>query len=115
MEITEEVARELIESGCTEQEVNEMRAVCKPNPDKCLFHNFDQYGNPTSIFDVAIVNHLMKNEEMFILGGNLYIYQKGVYKRDVTESILKSKIQELLFDRFVTARNINRVHSLIMM
>lgn len=115
IEITDEVKQQLMADGFTEQEINEFKEEYKPAPDKTLFHKFDKNGNPTGIFDKAIINYLMENEDMFILGGNLYIYQKGVYKRDFTDSILKSKIQQLFYDQFVTARNVNRVHSLIMM
>ena len=115
IEITEEVKQQLIATGWTEQEVNELIEDYPVVPDKELFHKVDAQGRVTGIFDLAIINYIMEIEDLFVLGEQLYIYQKGAYRKDVNGNIIKSKIQALLYDNFVSARNITRVYNLLIM
>lgn len=81
--------------------------------DKSRFHKYDKKGNPVSIFDFQIVKYILKTEHLFVLNNTLYMYQNGVYIK-TNGNDLKTKIQSLLYDDFVTIRNINRVYELIL-
>lgn len=81
--------------------------------DKSKFHKYDKKGNPTSIFDFEIVKYILKTEHLFVLNNTLYMYQNGVYIK-TNGNDLKTKIQSLLYDDFITIRNINRVYELIL-
>lgn len=81
--------------------------------DKSKFHKYDKKGNPTSIFDFEIVKYILKTEHLFVLNNMLYMYQNGVYIK-TNGNDLKTKIQSLLYDDFITIRNINRVYELIL-
>jgi len=77
------------------------------------FHKFKD-GKPIGVYDKTISNYVIKNNDIFVLGGIPYIYLNGVYVADENEVVLKGIIQKLLYEDIITIDLVNRVYRLIL-
>lgn len=82
-------------------------------PDLQQFHFFKN-GAPSSVYDLAIYEYLVKRENIFVLGGVPYIYQHGVYNSDMSEAYLKTAIRELIYPELVKAPVLQRIYNLFL-
>lgn len=94
------------------------RAYTGPCVDDQLRNRFcktDKFGNPTSIIDKLLIDHLIETQEMFVCMGHLYIYSDGVYSEDVEGVRIKNIMQQLLYTEMIKARTLNGLYSLLLM
>lgn len=80
--------------------------------DRTQFHKYKD-GRVVGVYDAVIMDYIIANFDLFTLGNTIYIYHNGVYIRDGNGSILKSKIQQLIFRDILSVRTINRIYELI--
>lgn len=78
-----------------------------------IFHKVRKDGTPNEVYDDRISNYIIESIPMFVLEGQLYIYNKGVYKRDDRFIKLKDYIKQLILPDVRTMRIINRVCMMI--
>lgn len=76
------------------------------------FHLINDKGIVTGVFDLAILEYLKKERDIFVLGGTPYIYQGGVFHPDLSGAELKTMIRNLIYPRFVKSPTIKRVYDL---
>lgn len=76
------------------------------------FHNLNKNNEPVSVCDFEIFQYLKESENLFIFGGIPYIYESGVYRADLTGAKLKSRIQGLIYKKFLTASKVEQVYKL---
>ncbi len=81
--------------------------------EKKQFHRYNNKDEPVGAFDKRIVDFIIESVHFFILNGQPYIYQEGVFKLDVEGVELKDIIQNMLFDKFVKSSTINNIYNLL--
>lgn len=81
--------------------------------DHMRFCRIGADGAVKGILDLEIVRYLMETVCMFVIGRELYVYRGGVYVLDCDCVYIKSIIQRLIPDRFVTYRNLGAVCGLL--
>ncbi|SDK45100.1 phage/plasmid primase, P4 family, C-terminal domain-containing protein [Sarcina sp. DSM 11001] len=81
--------------------------------DKNCFHQVNKDGEATSPLDIAIVEHLLKGVPFIVLEGNPYVYVNGVYLQDKNGNLLKEKIRDCLYRKFMRSGTINRIYELL--
>ena len=79
------------------------------------FHKFNTKGKPTGVLDSPLVDFILENENIFVMGTIPYIYENGVYCVDINGGKIKEKIQHLLYKEVVTAKAITSVYNLLVM
>lgn len=109
-----------IEEGHTKEELialvkNTKMVEKSPKPiDKSEFHKYGKNGTLIGVYDAVIMRYIVSNFHLFVLGSTAYLYKEGAYTRDNNGSILKSKIQELIYDEVLSIRTINRIYELVL-
>lgn len=96
--------------------------VCRfsDNPNEDLrpnlldFHHLNNKGEPVRVFDVKILEYLIKDNNIKILGKTPYIYNNGVFVPDLSGARLKTMISELIFPEFIRYQTIKRIYDLIL-
>ncbi len=81
--------------------------------DKTRFCRITDSGAVTGILDIAIVQYLKETVNMFVLGRELYLYQRGYYALDRDGIRIKNMISRLIPERFITYRNLSAVYNLL--
>lgn len=88
----------------------------EPEEDRCLnldrFHHINKSGQPTGVFDYAILKYLKAEKDFFILGGVPFIYDDGVYHADRSGTKLKTMIRELIYPELIKSTTIKRIFEL---
>lgn len=79
------------------------------------FHKFNAKGIITGVFDAAIVDYLIEMEHIVVAADILFLYCDGVYRSDKKGTLMKHKIQNLIYKEFQNSHTINRVYELILM
>ena len=82
-------------------------------PDLNKFHKFNEQGKRIGVFDMEIVDYLIKTVPFFMLGNTPYIYEKGCYHEDHNGIRLKSHIQKLIFRDCIKATTIQSIYNLL--
>ena len=82
-------------------------------PDLDRFHNLDKNGEPTSAFDIAIVEEILETVPFFVLRGFPYVYDHGVYREDPDGCRQKRVIQNHLYRKLKKIGNIGRIYALL--
>ena len=59
------------------------------------FHLFNEAGKITGVYDYEIFSYLMRENDMFVLGGVPYVYEGGYFKADTSGAILSSNDSKL--------------------
>jgi phage/plasmid primase, P4 family, C-terminal domain len=80
---------------------------------KDQFHLTDKYGNPRRVNDMAIVEYLIKELDMFVFQGILYIYEGGYFKEDLSGIKVKNYVQTLLYKEFIKSTTLNQIYNLL--
>lgn len=52
--------------------------------DLSQFHLMNNQGIPTSVFDEAIFKYIKRQQDLFVCGGTVYIYDGGYFKADTS-------------------------------
>lgn len=76
------------------------------------FHLLNEKGNPTGVFDFAILQYLKKTTDLFVLGGVPFVYRDGVFRADRSGAELKTMIRDLIYPKFVKSTTVKRVYEL---
>ena len=81
------------------------------NDFRAALHHFKN-GKPSKPYDLEIRDYIKQHYSYFFMGGVPYIYQpeKGYYKQDLTETVLKSIITGLIYPVFATAQTVNALY-----
>lgn len=82
--------------------------------DTLQFCKLDDRGRPRGLLDIAIIRFLMDTYHMFVMGQELYIYDKGCYFLDEQGVKIKSTIQRLIPEQFINYRNLNGLYHLLL-
>lgn len=69
-------------------------------------------GRITGVFDFAILQYLKKHQDLFVLGGVVYLYKSGVFRPDRSGAELKTMIRKLIYPEFVKSTTLKRIHDL---
>lgn len=82
--------------------------------DKLEFCLFGATGALKGIHDYKVVQYLLKTVCMFVAGEQLYVYRGGYYFLDRDGIYIKSKVQGLIPEQFISHRNLNAVYNLLL-
>lgn len=69
-------------------------------------------GRITGVFDFAILQYLKKHQDLFVLGGIVYLYKDGVFRPDRSGAELKTMIRKLIYPEFIKSTTVKRVFDL---
>lgn len=69
-------------------------------------------GRITGVFDFAILQYLKKHQDLFVLGGVVYLYKGGVFRPDRSGAELKTMIRKLIYPEFIKSTTVKRVFDL---
>lgn len=78
------------------------------------FHQFGTNGVVTGVYDFKIREYLKETEDILILGKVPLIYQNGVLIQDQSGSNLKTRIEKLIYPRFIKSTTIKRIFELFL-
>lgn len=88
-------------------------ALKNPNGVNLLqFHLCNRNGEPTRVFDAAIVKYIKNKHPFFIMGSIPYIYENGAYFPDQNGTKLCDFIKELILPELANYNNVKRVYNL---
>ena len=73
----------------------------------------DPDGREKGIMEKALVDYIIETVNFFVVGTAIYIYSDGVFSEDSLGIKVKSIIQGLLYDRYISYRTINSVYRLL--
>lgn len=79
------------------------------------FHCVNQEGKPVKIRDMSIVEYILDTVPFVVVGITPYVYKTGRYVQDKEGVFLKAEIQKLIYKELISAPNISRVYSLLIM
>lgn len=96
--------------GENQEETEEPEEDGQLNLDR--FHHINKSGQPTGVFDYAILKYLKAEKDFFILGGVPFIYDDGVYHADRSGTKLKTMIRELIYPELIKSTTIKRIFEL---
>lgn len=82
--------------------------------DTLQFCRLDDKGRPKGLLDIAIIRFLMDTHHMFVMGQELYIYEKGCYFLDDNGVKIKAEIQKIIPEQFINYRNLNELYHLLL-
>lgn len=82
--------------------------------DTLQFCRLDDKGRPKGLLDIAIIRFLMDTHHMFVMGQELYIYEKGCYFLDDNGVKIKAEIQKIIPEQFINYRNLNGLYHLLL-
>ena len=82
--------------------------------EKLKFHLIDGKGNPCGVFDYEIVEFIKDNNNIFVMGGTPYFYEKGLYRIDKTGARLKTAIKSCILPKFIKSTTITRIYQLFL-
>lgn len=79
------------------------------------FHSVSKTGAVTGVIDIEVVRYLIANYDMFVMNGQLYLYEGGVYRMDPEGTRIKNLMQKLIYKKFIKANTLNHIYSLLVM
>ena len=79
-------------------------------PDLSQFHLVNNKGVPTGVFDEAIFKYIKGQQDLFVCGGTVYIYDGGYFKADVSGARLKTMISKLICPQFIKSTTLKRIY-----
>lgn len=77
------------------------------------FHAVSKNGTVTGVIDIEVVHYLIAHFDMFVLNGQLYLYEGGVFRPDPDGTRIKNYMQKLIYKRFIKANTLNHIYSLL--
>lgn len=79
-------------------------------PDLSQFHLVNNKGVPTGVFDEAIFKYIKGQQDLFVCGGTVYIYDGGYFKADASGARLKTMISKLIYLQFIKSTTLKRIY-----
>ena len=79
-------------------------------PDLSQFHLVNNKGVPAGVFDEAIFKYIKGQQDLFVCGGTVYIYDGGYFKADVSGARLKTMISKLIYPQFIKSTTLKRIY-----
>ena len=79
-------------------------------PDLSQFHLVNNKGVPAGVFDEAIFKYIKGQQDLFVCGGTVYIYDGGYFKADVSGARLKTMISKLICPQFIKSTTLKRIY-----
>lgn len=79
-------------------------------PDLLQFHLINDKGIPTGAFDEAIFKYILQQQDLFVCGGTVYIYDNGYFKPDMRGARLKTMISRLIYPQFIKSTTLKRIY-----
>lgn len=79
-------------------------------PDLSQFHLVNNKGVPTGVFDEAIFKYIKGQQDLFVCGGTVYIYDGGYFKADASGARLKTMISKLIYPQFIKSTTLKRIY-----
>ena len=79
-------------------------------PDLSQFHLVNNKGVPTGVFDEAIFKYIKRQQDLFVCGGTVYIYDGGYFKADISGARLKTMISKLIYPQFIKSTTLKRIY-----
>ena len=79
-------------------------------PDLSQFHLVNNKGVATGVFDEAIFKYIKGQQDLFVCGGTVYIYDGGYFKADVSGARLKTMISKLIYPQFIKSTTLKRIY-----
>lgn len=70
-------------------------------------------GSERGVMEKALVDYIVETVRFFVVDGVVYIYHGGVYREDLSGIELKSIIQSLLYDRYISYRVVSGIYRLL--
>ncbi|WP_289840393.1 hypothetical protein, partial [Faecalibaculum rodentium] len=67
-------------------------------------------GVPAGVFDEAIFKYIKGQQDLFVCGGTVYIYDGGYFKADVSGARLKTMISKLIYPQFIKSTTLKRIY-----
>ena len=86
------------------------KRVGENTPDLSQFHLVNNKGIPTGVFDEAIFKYIKGQQDLFVCGGTVYIYDGGYFKADVSGARLKTIISKLIYPKFIKSTTLKRIY-----
>ena len=83
--------------------------------DKDRFLKFNKNGEVSGIYDAEIVEYIIDSIPFFVMDGQPYIYEHGVYIMDEGGVFLKNMIQDVIPKYLVKSNTIKSVYDLLIM
>ncbi|MBO5031082.1 MAG: hypothetical protein J6D08_04190 [Lachnospiraceae bacterium] len=78
--------------------------------DLSQFHLVNNKGIPTGVFDEAIFEYIKRQQDLFVCGGTVYIYDGGYFKADSSGARLKTMISKLIYPQFIKSTTLKRIY-----
>ncbi len=78
--------------------------------DLSQFHLVNNKGVPTGVFDEAIFKYIKRQQDLFVCGGTVYIYDGGYFKADSSGARLKTMISKLIYPQFIKSTTLKRIY-----
>lgn len=78
--------------------------------DLSQFHLMNNQGISTSVFDEAIFKYIKRQQDLFVCGGTVYIYDGGYFKADSSGARLKTMISRLIYPQFIKSTTLKRIY-----
>lgn len=78
------------------------------------FHLVNEKGKITGVFDYEVFRYLVKQQDLFVMGGTPYIYDDGVYVADQSGTKLKTLIRGLIYPQFIKSTTLKRIYDLFL-
>lgn len=78
--------------------------------DLSQFHLANTKGIPTGVFDEAIFKYIKQQQDLFVCGGTVYIYDSGYFKADSSGARLKTMISKLIYPQFIKSTTLKRIY-----
>lgn len=102
-------SREEFESLLRQETVTEKSAE-ENEPDLSQFHFVNDKGIPTGVFDEAIFKYIKRQQDLFVCGGTVYIYDGGYFKADSSGARLKTMISKLIYPKLIKSTTLKRIY-----
>lgn len=78
--------------------------------DLSQFHLVNTKGALAGVFDEAIFKYIKEQQELFVCGGTVYIYEGGYFKADTSGARLKTMISRLIYPQFIKSTTLKRIY-----
>ncbi len=82
-------------------------------PDLGQFHTYTAKGIPNGVMDSEVITYIMNNHPLIVLNGVPFLYEHGVYRRDLLGSRTRAIIAGLVYSEFKKAPILHRIYDLL--
>lgn len=78
------------------------------------FHVLSRTNEPIGVYDIEIVDDIIRNVPFIVIGSTPFVYEHGVYEEDTGCVRIKAVIQRHLYRRFIRNQTIKRICDLLL-